>query len=249
MKTSGSITEAALRKIPLRAEATDSWTPIRHADALDLVVSGLARSGLQVADGDDARRFTAVNDGHRVFGTFRLKNNINDDVALMLGFANSTDKSTALKVGFGSHVFVCSNGCFFAEQVVGRKHTSRIMVDIVDKIDEALAKTKDYIRLQAEFFERLAAVDLDAPQVNDLVVRACRDRNIISKGQILDIVDEFHNPSHEEFSDPNAWSLHNAFTEVMKKTQRANGLGHSDRTIGLTAFLRDEFVHDLALLN
>lgn len=246
---SGMISEDALRSIPLRATATKSWDPIRHADALDLVLGGMDRAGLKIADKPGSKQFTVINDGHRVFGQFILEAKINPEIALMLGFANSTDKSTALKVGFGSSVFVCSNGCFFAERVVGRKHTSRIMVDIDQKIDEALASAEDLIRKQNLFFERLGQVELSDEDANDLVVRSCRDRGIISKGQVIDVIDEFHDPSFDEFKDPNAWSMHNAFTEVLKKTQRTNGIGHSDRTIALTDFLRDEFAADLALLN
>ena len=246
---SGMVSESALRAIPLRVEPTDSWTPIRHADALDFVLSGLDRAGLRIADDVEGRRdasFTVANDGHKAFGQFRLTNNINENIGLMLGFANSTDKSTALKIGFGSRVFVCSNGCFFAERVVGRKHTSRILTDIEQKIDEALADTRKYAAQQASFFGGLAEIPLTPAQVNDMTVRACKDFGIVTKGQILDVIQEYHEPSHDAFEAPTAWSYHNAVTEVLKKTERTNGLGHSDRTIALSNFLRGEFRNELA---
>lgn len=249
---SGILSETALRAIPLRVEATKSWTPIRHADALDLVLAGLDRAGLVIKPDANGRRdaqFSIINDGHRVFGQFQLEDRINDRVGLMLGFANSTDRSTALKVGFGSHVFVCSNGCFFAEEVVGRRHTSRIMNDIDQKIDEAFASTSMYIAQQAEFFDGLAEISLTPAQVNDMTVRACRDFGVVTKGQILDVIGEYNNPQHDEFAGSNAWSYHNAVTEVLKKTERTNGMGHSNRTIALTNFLKGEFVEQLVATN
>ena len=34
---------------------------------------------------------------------------------------------------------------------------------------------------------------------------------------ILPVFNEYQNPTHEEFTDPNIWNLYNAFTEVAKK--------------------------------
>jgi len=231
-------TQSQVRRVPVTTQSTDTFRPISHGRALDLLFEGLDRAGLKTVDDGN---FTLANEGARMFGTFQLANKINPDVGLMLGLTNSFDKSLAMKVGFGSHVFVCSNGCFFAEKILGRKHSKNIDNDIEALIDSALADTPTYLNAQKDFIETLRNVELDPAKVNDMTVRLWRDAKAITKGEILDVIDEFERPSHDVFAAPTAWSYHNAVTEIGKRIAGKNGIAHSERMIGLTTFLQGEF--------
>jgi len=52
-------------------------------------------------------------------------------------------------------------------------------------------------------------------EAHDLVVRAV-DCRVISTGQIPRVLAEWRTPRFEDFRPRNAWSLFNAFTEVLK---------------------------------
>src|ERR1035437_8885257 len=136
------LSETAVRalKLPVHiaALASASFVPLTHCTVLEMVDAALDRAGLAIAHNDDltlARRFTTVDDNAKMYATMRLTNRIDPSAALMIGVANSWNKTMSLRIGFGSHVFVCTNGCFFAEKVVGRKHTTMILQDLPALID------------------------------------------------------------------------------------------------------------------
>lgn len=230
--------------------ATDTFRPLPHAVILDAIEVAINKAGLEVAR-DDAgihrRRFTLVDNNAKLYATIPLTHRIDNESRLMLGLVNSWNKSLSCRIGFGSEVFVCTNGCFFAEKVVGRKHTQRILDDLPDLLAKALEQTKTFVSQQRSFFERLREVTLTDVQVNDLVVRSCIDHDCITKGDIVDVINEYRKPRYEEFAPRTAWSAHNAFTEVLKSVQGKNGVIHAERAVRLSGFFADMFAKDLNL--
>jgi hypothetical protein len=150
-------------------------------------------------------------------------------------------------LGFGSRVFVCTNGCFFAEKVVGRKHTSGILDDLPSLMTKALEQTQTYVTQQHNLFERLRDVNLTDNEVHDFVVRSALDHECITSGEIADVIEEWRKPRYEEFSPRNAWSLQNCYTEIGKRIQAKNGILHADRAVRLSGLFADTFAADLAL--
>jgi hypothetical protein len=59
------------------------------------------------------------------------------------------------------------------------------------------------------------ATELDDRTAHDLIVRGFR-AGACSKTQVTDIVNQWHNPEHDEFSGRDVWSLSNAFTNVYR---------------------------------
>ena len=246
------VTEAQVRSfvMPSHIVATETFTPLAHGTVLDAIESALGKSGLQLARNDQGeleRSFTIVDKGAKMYATLPLTNHIDDESQLMIGIVNSWNKSLSLRLGFGSRVFVCTNGCFFAEKVVGRKHTPNILRDLPDLLTMALAQTATYIEGQRKFFERLRTATLTDKDVNDFVVRSAMDREVITVGEIADVVAEWRTPRYEEFAPRTAWSLHNAYTEVGKRVQKTNGVLHAERMVRLTAMFAETFAHDLSL--
>ena len=228
---------------------TDTWRPISHGVALDHIRDGMQRFGLEVATGPDGtpvQTFTAINKGARAFGTMDIKGrNIDDEVGFMLGFVNSFDKSKALRIGFGSRVFICSNGMFIADEVVGRKHTTFILRDLPELIDETLGRFDFYREWQKDLFARLRNIELDNVNAHDLILRGARDKDVITAGEIVQVADEWYEPQHDEFKPRTAWSLLNAFTEVHKEKAGRNGSTVAERQVRLANFFQDEFATDI----
>jgi len=246
------VTEQDVRNavLPSHIQETDSWKPISHGHFLDLIDKALTDAGLQIAQNDDAsycKRFTLVDKGAKMFATMSLTSRIDDSSRLMIGLANSWNKSLAARIGFGSEVFVCSNGAFFAEKIIGRKHTKNFLSEIPAQIADALAQTKTFVEQQQKFFERLRGVTLDDKDVNDFVVRSAIDHDCITSGEISGVVEEYRKPRFAEFEPRNAWSLHNAYTEIGKRSQNQNGITHSERMVRLSGLFADTFASDLNL--
>lgn len=244
------MTEAQVRAIelPKGCIETFSFKPMTHRRALELIDEGLDAAGLE-RDTELGGQFQMSGKGNaRMHARVPLRNRINDDATTLLGIANSFDKSTALKIGFGSHVFVCSNGCFFAEKVVKAKHTPGMESVIGRHILEALGLTKQFAVEQAKFFTRLHDFDLGNQKVADIVVRSAMQHGVITDGEIVPVIREYHEPSFEAFEgERNAWGLHNAFTEVHKRIASKNTGLANERGVRLSSFFAEEFASDLDL--
>ena len=248
------LTESEVRAIGLpphiEALASDSFKPLAHGEVLDKVEEALKAAGLEIARDDEGnirKRFTTVDDHAKMYATLPLTSRIDDQSRLMIGIANSWNKTLALRIGFGSEVFVCTNGAFFAEKVIGRKHTKNILEDLKSLIAKALEQTNTYVEQQRNFFARLREVNMTDKDAHDFIVRAAVDHDTITGGEVVDVVEEWRKPRYEEFNPRTAWSMFNAFTEVGKRIQTKNGNLHSERMVRLSGLFADTFAADLNL--
>ena len=223
------VTRDMVRAIPT-PEATDTWTPIPHAELIDLTLSNLTDSGMRVIE----ERHGLYKDGARYFGVFKLggdtpRVNINDvvdatirratdepqDWAMAVGLRNSHDKSFPANLLGGSWVFVCDNLAFNGEIKLVRRHTRFIMRDIPNLVSRAVAtlvEKRGAIAQRIEIYKNTELVERDA---HDLLIRAL-DARAITGSQLPKVLDEWRKPRHEEFEPRNAWSFVNAATEVLK---------------------------------
>lgn len=241
------VTEKQLRNFP-KPPVTETYQPISHGEALDLIGDGLQRVGLHIAN-KDGQTFTVVNEGQRAFGTLDIKDHdISEGIRFMVGFANSTDKFIPLKIGFGSRVLICSNGMFIADESVVRKHTVHILKDIVPMIDKTLSHFGYYIDHQRHFFNRLKNIEINNERAHDIILRGSKDHDVITYGEIIHVANQWHEPSFDCFKDRNAWSLLNAHTHVHKQKSDKNGHTVAERQVRLARFFEDEFTPDLKLL-
>jgi hypothetical protein len=246
------VTEQQVRAVrkPIYIVETPTFRPLEHSVVLDSIETALNKAGLEIArddSGNEKRRYTLVDENAKLYATLPLTDRIDNDSGLMLGIVNSWNKSLALRIGFGSRVFVCENGAFFAEKVVGRKHTPNIMRDLPDLLAAALQQTNTYVEQQRRFFERLRTIMLTDNEAHDLIVRGAIDHDAITGGEIVHVVSEWREPRYDEFKPRTAWSLHNAFTEVAKRVQGTNGVLHAERMVRLSGFFADIFASDLQL--
>jgi hypothetical protein len=243
-------TESEVRAMvmPHTVVATDSFKPLPHGEVLTLVEGALNLAGLQIARDDSGQTrkcFTVVDKGAKMFATLPLTNRIDEFSQLQIGIANSWNKTLSLRIGFGSRVFVCSNGSFFAEKIIGRKHTANIIADLPGLMLKALEQSKTYLEQQTRFFARLRDVSITDREANDIIVRSAADHECITGGEIIDVVGEWRKPRYEDFAPRNAWSLHNAYTEVHKRVQNINGNLAAERSVRMSRMFADLFAKDI----
>ncbi len=206
---------------------TDTWSPIPHAEVVDVLTKRVREKGLRVRD----QQLTLVDGalypspgvkveikGARLFGKLDLEPipgvEFPDGCIPSLGVRNSTDKSYALSILAGARVLVCSNGVLAGEYVVTRRHTSGI--DLGESIDRALDMFMESVKDFGELYELLRGQRLSMTKAKSLVVD-CAAAGAIPSAHILPVVREFEKPKHREFRQRNAWSLYNAITEASFK--------------------------------
>ena len=134
----------------------------------------------------------------------------------MIGVRNSHDKSVAAGLIAGVRVTVCANGMFTGDDIcLNRKHTSRLYEDLDQKIDEGFQKVFSEWEANDLRIMRYRETEISDQRAHDLIIRSV-DAEALPPSAIPRVLKEYRKPWHEEFMPRTAWSLHNAFTEVMK---------------------------------
>jgi hypothetical protein len=192
-----------------------TWQPIPHETLIASAASAIEAAGLTITDEQHA----ITRNEDRYFGVLNLAPAVGgpEDFTFAVGLRNSHDKSMQAGIALGTLVFVCDNLAFSGEVQVGRRHSGRILEVLPGLLAGAVAK------IMAGSAQMVARVDaykgrrLHDVKAHDLILRAV-DERVISNARIAAVVKEWRQPSHPEFAARTAWSLFNAFTEVLKAT-------------------------------
>ena len=193
-------------------ESTRTHTPIPHSHLVDLVRDRLGGESMQILEESHA----LTHDSNRYFGLFRVgTGDESSEYGAVMGLRNSHDKTFPSALAFGANVFVCDNLSFSGEVKFGRKHTAHILRDLPKMVSRTVGKLADAWGLQKQRFAGYRDHDLSRLEAHDLIIEAFRGGACTST-QIKRVVDQWHVPNHSEFKPRNAWSMFNAFTEVLK---------------------------------
>ena len=221
-------------------EPTGYHYPIPHSRILDLAVEGLAQQGLHVVGGEHA----LAKDGMRYFGLLYLTNGDNHaDFGLVAAVRNTHDKSFSAGLALGSRVFVCDNLAFSGEVTFARKHTRFALQDLPRLVNDSLGRLGTLKRSQEMRIEGYKAAEMTDDQAYATIVRATMAR-VLPNARIKEVVEQWHDPLHQEFKPRTGWSLFNDFTEVLKaypveqvtaRTQILHGLMDSACGLDLSA--------------
>jgi hypothetical protein len=201
-------------------QRTETYVPVSHKLVIDEVRNHLEENNFQIVDENHhLHRF-----GQRYFGLMQVQDKLapeNPDRATIVGMRNSYDKSFPAGLMAGDAPFVCSNLIFSNEIVLSRRHTNRILDrniagNIFMKIAMAVGQMREKWQSQDRRVDSYKEYDLSSnTEAHDLILKAFR-AGACSKTKIADVLEQWHNPNHSEFSDRNLYSLYNAFSEVTK---------------------------------
>jgi uncharacterized protein DUF932 len=211
---------------------TGTWFPLKHSTVLDRVQETLDASGYQT----NRRSLSLSPDNHRFFGTLDLASGIADGVSLSIGIRNSTDKTFLIQFCCGERVFVCDNLAFSAEVVIARKHTRFGERRFNDALSRAVLGLRQYQAVAQKRVEHLQHFDLSEDAANSYLLQAA-EHGIVGWRLLPQVIKEWRKPQHEEFRPRTAWSLFNAFTEVLKDRQRTQPARAATETIQLQKLL------------
>ena len=194
-------------------EATETWRPIGHTLLNDQGQSRLEERGFEVLGSSH----NLARDGQRYFGLFQVshKDRENNERGTIVGLRNAHDKCFPAGLCAGDAPFVCDNLIFHNEVTLARRHTKNILNDLDQVISRTLGKLFGMWNKQDNRIEAYSEFELENAQVNDLVVRACK-AGALPKSKIMDVVEQWHDSDHDEFSHRNMNSLYNGFTEIYK---------------------------------
>ena len=194
---------------------TDTHYPIRHDLFVDLAKDVLHEGGYRIKT--EEYSLIQKEDTDNMFGLITLENGY-DDAGRVVGLRNSGSMHFLAQLGAGDHVFVCDNLVFTAQIIVGRKHTKHIMRDLPNQMTHAVHRLGEEFRKQEGRREIYKETELSDANAHDIMIRTMELKKPqgIPGSKLSAWVNEYRNPSHEEFLYGTAWGLQNAFTEVAK---------------------------------
>ena len=189
---------------------TASWHPVPHYEIIKMVSNAVESRGWTIAN----EQYGLGRDGAKLFGVMRLGNSSHPDWSRAIGLRNSHDMSLAVGLAAGVSVFCCDNLSFGSTVVIKRRHTSGI--DLMSLVSGALdTLVEQFFTLELEA-DNLKLYDV-TPDVARIATVQAAELGAIPSCDILEVLNEFEHPRHEEFASPSRWSFLNAFTEVSKK--------------------------------
>lgn len=205
--------------------------PFAYSDFISEVEHSFNSMSLQIVQA----QFGVLKDGSRFFGLMELQNGFNaDDYSIVVGLRASHDQSLAAGIVAGSGVFVCDNLSFSGEVKINTRQTLNVMERMPELVYEATTKVKGLIQFQHARFDAYKSTDLKA-RAGDAMITELVRRGAINPSQTQRVIEEWDQPSHEEFSEHNVWRLHNAVTEVYKPTNGHTNMARlPQRSIMLT---------------
>lgn len=186
---------------------TRTWQPVPHRDFIESILKNADKAGLTIR----SEAYGLANKGERLFGVIAFDQG--NEHGWSVGIRNSHDKSLKAGIVGGARIFVCDNLCFSGEFKAQRKHTPNI--DIKSMIGSAFDNLPEKIDNLFKNLERLKMEGLTEDEAKLAIFQAAEDR-IVAPSEVLNIWQEFKEPTYKEFKEPNKYNLLMAFTEQAK---------------------------------
>lgn len=207
-------------------EPTDSYVPVPYQRFVEEVKLQIPRFGLRI----ESERFALAREGNQMFGVLSCRNGHTDDWCLAIGLRSSYDRSLAVGLVAGSHVFVCDNLAFHGESEVSRKHTINVFRDLPDLIYRMLHGVAALKSLIEKDIRRMKQSPVSEAAANHLMVLAIRS-NALPASRLPKLLEMW-----DRASDRTAWDLYNAFTGIQKSRSPREQI---ESTLRLTKVFRE----------
>ncbi len=220
---------ADLASVPV-PEHTESYIAVPYPRLLEEVKLQIPRFGLKVHD----ERFALARDGNQMFGVLSCTNGHVADWCLAIGIRSSYDRSLAVGLVAGSHVFVCDNLSFHGETEFTRKHTVHVFRDLPDMVYKLLSGVSAMQSRIAAEIEAMKSRWVDDTTAHHLMVLSVR-RNALPVSKIPKVI-EVWDGSLPDDPPRTAWNLYNAFTSVQKTRSPREQM---EGTLRLTQIFRE----------
>lgn len=204
-------TTADLASVPV-PDPTDSYHPVPYSRFVEEMELHVPRFGLTI----QSEQFALAREGSQMFGVLTCTNGHDaGDYALAIGLRNSYDRSLSVGLVAGTRVFCCDNLAFSGEVAMARKHTANVFRDLPDLIYRMLSQVTVLKARTDEEIAGMKALTMSPERVHHVIVSAIRV-GISPASRLPKILEAWDEPKHQEFEPRTAWSLFNAFTEVLK---------------------------------
>ena len=207
------VSRQELASIEPTLPATRTFKPIPHGELIDTVDYALQLRGFEKT----REEFAVSANGAMVFAVMDLALKSLPGVTAALGIHASNNKKLAVKVAVGMRVFCCDNLSLASDGIaLKKKHTVGLNLreQMVSAVDTFSGR---YLAMETQV-EAMQHRELSDQEAKALMFDAFRQQ-MLAQRFLPAVAKEYFEPKHVEFEPRTAWSLINAFTEVLKTVE------------------------------
>ncbi len=191
---------------------TQTWTPVKHFDLVQLLTSQLCTNGRYIVK----EEFAVQRDGKQLFGVMDLNWGETQEHRASLGLRTSNDKTMSIQIAVGARVFVCDNLLFSGELIaLARKHTRKL--DLERELQGAVRRYEEHYGRLSEDIEDMQRRQLCLTEAKALIFNVFATK-ILPLRLFPQVSDAYSTGANGTVS---VWELHNRCTSAMKKLSPA----------------------------
>lgn len=195
--------------------ATETYNPMSHIDFISMTEEAIEKK-FGRGNYELEETFGLTEEGARLFGTISIRLD-SEDYGILWALRNALDKTMTVAIAAGTHHFVCSNMTFSTNGIIyARKHTPNVVIDMADKIREAIDFGPNLHEDLTGRWEKMKGMPLSLDRGFEHLGLA-RGHKVLTPNQHSVAISEWESPRHQEFEERNVFALYQAFTEAAKK--------------------------------
>lgn len=192
---------------------TNTYKAVSHQQLIDLTLNSVEKAGFSV----DKETYSTAKDGSVANGRYTIKNIMDTEMQLEIGWQNSYDKTLSLKFAIGTRILVCSNGCVHGEMgAFKKKHSGDVQEFAPAHIMEYIKGAGDIFQQIQKERDRMKEIELSKRTKAELIGRMFIEETFVKSTQINILAKEIENPSHDYGAPDSMWELYNFTTFSMK---------------------------------
>jgi hypothetical protein len=196
-------------------QQTRTYKPVSHVQLMDLTMRGIEQAGFTL----DREMYSAARDGAIANGRFTIRNVMDKEMQLEVGWQNSYDKSLTLKFAIGTRIMVCQNGCVFGDYgAFKKKHVGEIQTFAPHAITEYIKGAGDVFRRMQEQRDRMKQIEVSRRTQAELIGRMMLEEQFIQSTQLNVISRELNKPTFDYGAPGSMWELYQFTTQAMRET-------------------------------
>lgn len=214
---------------------TDTYTTIPHSVFLGEIKEELVNRGYEITQ----ERYLTSDACQVITGTFKVKSDVDDEMAPALTFVNSYNKKRVASIRASALVLMCTNGmCGIVDNgSYSRKHTGNALEEFREHIQLVInGLDKEFERLVLNK-EEMKHVSLTKSQKGQIVGDMLMEK-MIAPVQLSELMREIRKSKYPGFRNDTLWAFYNHVTEALKDS---HPMHYDKQHVAFHTYICDKF--------
>lgn len=201
--------------------SSPTYRSFTHYESASIVRELITDQGMAITD----QVFAISKSYHQMYGTFTLATTAKSDNNLKstIIIRNSIDKSMSFKVAIGAVNMICENGIMSSSIFADKSSKHSLKADPYKIASEVITNYLPTFEKLNHQLDTLKSEYLTDYEGRKQLMKCCR-LACFNPADIMQVWDEYNNPSFEQFNEKTSYNLLMAITHQLKETKTLSTL-------------------------